>query len=100
MSFQSTLENLRAKPEHVRSHIAFWSSFGITAIIFAFWLGSFNTVNVLSGSDSLAAKVDKAGTPADSLVAGVGGLFDSLKERIFGPRTIKYAEVEVRAGDK
>ncbi|MEK7642089.1 MAG: hypothetical protein AAB365_03840 [Patescibacteria group bacterium] len=98
MSFQTTLENLRAKPHHVRSRIAFWSSFGITAIIFMFWLGSFSAAG--SSSTAVAAAVDKAGAPGQSLIAGVGGFFVDLKEMFFGSKKIKYAEVEVTPGNK
>jgi|GEM_PF-826617 hypothetical protein len=34
------LEQLRAKPPHIKKHIAFWSSLGITAVILVFWITS------------------------------------------------------------
>lgn len=100
MNLQARLENLRAKPEHIRKRYAFWSSFGITAIIFAFWLGSFS-VNIggVSGA-AVASAVNKAGTPAQSLVASVGSFFGDVKDMIFGPRKVIYSTVEVRAGNK
>ena len=97
MSIQSTLENLRSKPEHVRSRIAFWTSFGVTAIIFVFWLSSFTAVRS-SASDKVASVVEKAGTPSSSLVANVGDLFVDIKEIFLSPRKIEYAEVEVLPG--
>ena len=37
------LHRIRQKPDHVKRHIAFWTSFGITLVIVMFWLaaGSF-----------------------------------------------------------
>lgn len=99
MTFQTHLENLRSKPEHVRSRIAFWSSFGITAIIFTFWLGSFSVAGTVSNG-AVADAVSKAGSPGSSLIAGVGDLFVDIKEMIFGAKKIKYSEVEVRAGER
>lgn len=34
------LEQLRAKPPHIKKHIAFWTSAGITAVILVFWVTS------------------------------------------------------------
>jgi hypothetical protein len=99
MAFQTHLENLRAKPEHIRKRIAFWSSFGITAIIFMFWLGSFS-VSGSTAKGAVATAVAKAGSPGSSLIAGVGNFFIDIKEMIFGAKKINYSEVEVRAGDK
>ena len=96
MSLQTTLERLRAKPEHVRTRIAFWSSFGLTAVIFAFWAASFSVTG--TPTKAVASAVEKAGAPGESLVASVGGFFGDIKEMIFGSKKIKYAEVEVSPG--
>ena len=99
MSLQTTLDNLRAKPEHIRKRIAFWSSFGITAVIFMFWLASFSITGT-AAKGAVASAVQKAGSPASSLIAGVGNFFVDVKEMIFGAKKIQYAEVEVKAGKK
>jgi hypothetical protein len=99
MVFEQTLENLRAKSEHVRKRIAFWTSFGITAIIFVFWLASFSITSTTAKS-TVAVAVAKADSPAKSLIAGVGSFFVDIKEMIFGAKKIIYKEVHVRAGDK
>ncbi len=99
MKLQTHLENLRAKPEHIRKRIAFWSSFGITAIIFAFWLGSFS-ITGSTASGAVASAVSKAGSPGSSLIAGVGNFFVDIKEMIFGAKKIKYSEVVVTPGSK
>lgn len=99
MALQTHLENLRGKPEHVRKRFAFWSSFGVTAIIFVFWLASFSA----SGNTSntvIASAVEKAGSPGSSLIAGVGNFFVDIKEMIFGTKKITYTEVEVSPGKK
>lgn len=98
MAFQDTLENLRAKPEHIRKRIAFWSSFGITAIIFMFWLGSFS-VSGSTAKGAVTAAVTKAGSPGSSLIAGVGNFFVDIKEMIFGAKKITYKEVIVTPGN-
>jgi len=98
MSLQTTLENLRSKPPHIRSRIAFWSSFGITAVIFMFWLATFSVTG--TQNSVVASAVDKAGIPGQSLIAGVGNFFVDIKDMIFGAQKIEYAEVEVSAGKK
>ena len=99
MAIQQTLEKLRAKPEHIRKRVAFWTSFGITAIIFAFWLATFS-INGNTAQDSVANAVSKASSPGSSLIAGVGNFFVDVKEMIFGAKKITYKEVEVRAGTR
>ncbi len=99
MSFQTSLENLRAKPEHVRKRYAFWTSFGLTAIIFAFWIGSVTTLGQTS-KVVVKTTVNKAGTPAQSLIAGVGTFVSDIKDLLFGPKKVIYSSVEVRAGKK
>lgn len=97
MSFQSHLENLRAKPKHIRKRYAFWGSFGFTAIISVFWLASFTTWGGTAGS-TVASAVDRAGSPAQSLVAGVGSFFSDIKDLIFGAKKVTFSSVEVRPG--
>ncbi|MEK7609760.1 MAG: hypothetical protein AAB470_01405 [Patescibacteria group bacterium] len=99
MTFQAYIENLKAKPEHVRRRIAFWSSFGITAIIFTFWLASFSITGTTAKS-AVATVVTRAGSPAQSLIAGVGDFLVDVKEMIFGTKKINYAQVEVSGGTR
>ena len=97
MAFQQHLESLRAKPEHIRKRYAFWGSFGVTAIIFMFWLGSFSTFSSASHNAVTAAVAD-ASTPVQSLVASVGSLFNDVKELVFGAKKVTYSSVEVLPG--
>ncbi len=96
-NFQAHLDNLRSKPEHVRRRLAFWSSFGLTAIIAAFWLGSMTSFNT-HAKQSVAAAVDKAGSPAQSLVAGVGAFGKDIWQLVFGAKKVQYSEVIATPG--
>jgi hypothetical protein len=99
MSIETFLENMRAKPEHIRRRFAFWTSFGFAAVVFVFWLASFTAIgNTAKGT--VAQAVNKAGTPAQSLVAGVGSFFYDIKDMIFGPKKISYSSVEVSPGNR
>lgn len=96
MSWESYLENLRSKPEETRKRIAFWSSFGITALIFVFWLASYDSA-AWSSNSQLAKKAE---TPAQSLTASVGSIFTDIKEIFFKPKKVVYPQIEVVGGDK
>ncbi len=99
MSFQSYLENLRGRPEHIRRQYAFWASFGVTAVIFVFWLASFSVVgNAAKGT--IAQTVERIETPAQSLVASVGSFFGDIKDIVFGPKKIEYSSVEAVPGNR
>ncbi|GEM_PF-598308 len=101
MSITTYVTNLKSKPEHVRKHIALWASVGITVVIFLFWLAATTGVTssaTSSATTAVAQVVDKAGTPSQSLVAGVGAIFTDIKDLIFTPKKITYSSVEVRPG--
>ena len=96
MGIQNHIENLKAKPEHVRRRAAFWYSFGLTAIIFVFWIGSFSSIGG-SAKTYVASAVDSAGAPAQSIMASVGSaassigsFFVDIKELIFSPKKVIY----------
>ncbi|MDO8655621.1 MAG: hypothetical protein Q7K45_00130 [Nanoarchaeota archaeon] len=99
MSIESYIENLRGKPAHIRKRYAFWTSFGITMVIFAFWLSSFSVFSNKT-QEVVATALNKTGTPAQSLIAGVGSFFTDIKDIAFGPKKIKYSSVEVTPGKK
>ncbi|MEA2715681.1 MAG: hypothetical protein QOG91_709 [Candidatus Parcubacteria bacterium] len=99
MSLESYLEKVRAKPEHVKKHISFWTSFGVTAVIFTFWVGSFGVFRNAAAGD-VATTVRNAATPGQSLVAGVGSCVVDVKELIFGAKKVTYSSVEVLPGNK
>ncbi len=90
---------MRAKPEHVRKQYAFGVSFGITALIFVFWLASFG---IMKGP--IADNTIKPKAPLASLTASAGdaasGFIKYVKELVFGVNQTQYSadKVEVRAG--
>ena len=90
----SYVENLREKPHHIRRRAAFWWAFGITFVIFLFWLASFDLVGkkVQTSAASVASQVS---SPGQSLVAGVGALGSDLWSMITGPKKVTFSEVEV-----
>ncbi len=97
MNLQSYLENLRAKPDHIKKRYAFWSSLSFTAVVFAFWISSFSSWGS-EASQNVAKTVDKVGTPAQSMIAGVGSFFVDIKDMIFGAKKIRYTSIEVVPG--
>jgi hypothetical protein len=99
MSVKTFVEKLKDKPEHIRKQYAFWSSLGLTAVVFVFWLASFGSVGVTTKAN-VSKAVSKVGTPAQSMIAGVGSFFEDLSNMIFGPKKIKYSTLEVRPGTK
>lgn len=98
MNFQKHLENLRAKPDHKKKQFAFWTSFGFSALLFIFWVASFNT-GAGTATSTIAKAADKAGTPAQSLVASVGSVFTGIKDYFIAPKVIQYKEIEAVPGN-
>jgi hypothetical protein len=99
MRIERYLSELRTKPEHIRRRFAFWTSLGITFVIFVFWLSSFSRFGVASRM-IVAYEVRKAGTPAESLVAAVGSFFVDIKDLVFGAKKMTYSSVEIAPGNK
>jgi len=99
MSTEGLLAKIHAKSEHVRRRYAFWSAFGVTAIIVAFWLGSFSAFKDSSRA-VVASTVNSVGTPGQSLIASVGSFFGDIKDILFGPKKVTYSSVEVGPGNK
>ncbi len=83
------IEKLRAKPDHVKKNIAFFTSLGITMIIFVFWLASFNIISGVDkiGNNNLATK---SRSPLSSLTASVGSIFGSIKDIFTGGNEMLY----------
>ena len=94
MTIQSYIEHLRTKPEHIKKQIAFGGALGVTVIIFVFWIASITGAGNNAGQ-AVASAVAKAGTPAQSLTASVGGLFGDIKDLFFTPRKVTYVDVQV-----
>lgn len=77
------LETLRAKPEHIKRRIAFFSSLSISLLILFVWVVSFQ---IQSSAEVAQANNDDSSikTPAVTLSANVSDAWDSLKEVISG----------------
>ncbi len=99
MSLQSILQNLSEKPDHVRKRYSFFISLGITAIIFTFWISSFEFVRT-PADKAMASAIDRLETPGQTLVASVGAFAVDIKDMIFGPKKVIYSTVEVKPGRK
>jgi hypothetical protein len=97
MTIQAYIQTLRAKPDRSKKQIAFWSAFGLTAVIFVFWLASFN---VFGGSNkaTVAQAVGHTDAPAQSLIASVGGFFGDIKDLLFGSRKVTFTDIQVSPG--
>jgi hypothetical protein len=65
-----------------------------------FWIGSFSAIGSTSAGQKVADVFDARYTPAQSLIAGVGSLFGTLRDSIFGVKKVTFSTVEVSAGDK
>lgn len=102
MSLTSYIDSLKERPEHHRRRHAFWWAFGITLVMFAFWLSSFASIGIgFKASQTAAAETaGKIVTPGQSLIAGVGDLFGDVWTMITGPKKVKLSEIEARPGKK
>src|SRR3989344_4106766 len=98
-TLQNHIENLRAKPHHIRKRIAFWSSFGVTALIAVFWVASM-TSSGTPVQGAVAKAVNKANPPGQSLVAAVGSLFGDVRDLVMSPKKVEYGAIEVVAGER
>lgn len=97
------LENLRAKPEHIKSRIAFVVSFSFTFLVFAGWIASygFNSSAIIAEN-----KVEDDGTvtvietPVSSLSATAIGAWDDFKDFFKSSNKIEYSKdsVQIEAG--
>ncbi len=95
------IENMRAKPEHVRRRYAFLVSFSVSALIFVGWIASYG----FSSSPILTQKnADGESTvdaPVSSLTASALGAFSDVKNIFFGSNKVDYdAQIEVTGGKR
>jgi hypothetical protein len=104
MSLRTYIEQAKTRPEAERKRLAFWWALGGTFVIFAFWLGSFSGFGLAGGASGASATVAKAvnsaGTPSQSLVAGVGAFAGDIWSMIAGPKKVAYSEIIVTPGVK
>lgn len=71
------IENLRAKPDSHKKRVAFFTSAGITFVIFALWLVSLQVGKV--GNDTVVVN-QKTVSPFKAVTDNVAGVFESIKD--------------------
>jgi len=98
MPIHRHIATLRAKPDHIRQRIAFWTALSVTAVIALFWVASLSIRDFTMKPD-VSAAVDKAGSPIQTVVSSVGGFFGDIRDLVFGARKATYSsQVEVVPG--
>ncbi len=99
------LEDLKAKPDHVKKRFAFVVSFSFTLLVFAGWVASygFNSSSVITEnvdkSDGTTVVVE---TPVSSLTATAIGAWGDIKNLFSGSNKLEYSKpsVTVEAGSR
>ncbi len=79
------LHRIRQKPNHVKRHIAFWTSFGITLVIVLFWAAAASLTN----DSSPSIQADNAESPWSAMTASMSDAWTSLKTSL-GASTATY----------
>ncbi len=80
------LEKLRSKSDGAKKNIAFFTSMGITVIIFVFWITSRGVMS----TDNKINLAKEAKSPISSLTASVGDIFVYIKDIFTGGNKIDY----------
>jgi hypothetical protein len=83
MALEHHLHRLRRKPDHIKKHIAFWTSLSITLVIVLFWAASATL------SQKAAAVAVQAESPWHAMSASAGDAWTSVKG-LFGASTAVY----------
>lgn len=88
------LNKIRQKPDHIKRHIAFWTSLCLTLVIVLFWVASFS----FGGSATVAA-ASSVESPLHAVTASAGDAWASFTS-IFGASTATYKAppLQVSAG--
>lgn len=87
------IEKLRAKPDHVKRRIAFFTSLCFTSLVFAIWIGSFKVQNSPTAVDIKS--------PASSITASVIDSVKYIKDSFFGSNKASYqATIEAIPGKR
>ena len=91
---ENHIENMRAKPHHIKKQYALGVSLGVTLVIFGFWL-----VGMRSSSEVVADSVEPM-KPVKALTANVSQAFDYVKSYFVSSNKAEYKpdNVEVLPG--
>lgn len=89
------IDNMRQKPDHEKRRYALFVSLGFTAIVFVFWLTSFNI-----GAGKSAEAMADVKSPIASMTASASDAFNYVKDMIVGHNKATYSadSVEVTGG--
>lgn len=68
------IEKLRERPNHEKKRIAFFASAGVTFVIFAFWLASFNFQNGTNNT----AREESILSPFKAVTDNIAGVYGSI----------------------
>ena len=106
MAITAYLKSLPQRPEEYRKRFAFWTSFGITAIIFLFWLASWGLVGG-NGKQAVANTTTAENTTGQAMTASVSGFsesvgnfFGGMRDFFFGAKVVTYGDVTVTSGKR
>ena len=89
------LHRIRQKPDHIKRHIAFWTSLGITLVIVLFWMASFS----VGHNSSAAVAATNVESPWSAMTASVSDAWGSLKSSFGGSTAVYRApQLEVTPG--
>jgi hypothetical protein len=92
------LHRIRQKPNHIKRHIAFWTSFGITLVIVIFWLAS---MAISQNSSSTTAIIPQTESPWSAMTASMSDAWTSFKTSLGGSGAAYQApQLEVTPGNQ
>ena len=95
------IENMKAKPEHVRRRYAFLVSFSISALIFGGWMASYSIGTSPILADTNNKDESKVEAPVSSLTAAAFGAYSDIKNIFFGANKVEYSSgIEVTGGKR
>jgi hypothetical protein len=90
------LHRIRQKPDHVKRHIAFWTSFSITAIIVLFWIAS----SSFTSAPAVTAAATAA-SPWKAMGASVSDAWSSFKSSVgISPASTTEPSLQVTPGNQ
>ena len=89
------LHKIRQKPDHVKTHIAFWASLGITLVIVLFWVASVS----FSQSSPSSVAATNVESPWHAMTASMSDAWTSFTTSL-GASTATYQApaLDVSAG--
>lgn len=91
------LHRIRQKPNHIKRHIAFWTSLGITLVIVVFWMAAVSLSQ--NTTTSAAATAVGAESPWHAMAASMSDAWTSFTTSL-GASTATYQAppLQVTAG--